>query len=57
MFIPFWEITSFENVKQRGTETALIVVTNINYCPFWLGIQEALAIHFRQEARTLPFSR
>ena len=32
MFIVCWEIGSFEKVKKLVTETALIVVTNINYC-------------------------
>ena len=57
MFISFWEIGSFEKVKKSLTETALIVVTNSNYCLFWLGVQEALAIYVLYEARTSPFSR
>ena len=32
--IPFWEIDSFEKVKKRVAEAALIVVLNIDYCLF-----------------------
>ena len=35
MFIPFSEIGSFEKVKKRVAEAALIVVLNIDYCLFF----------------------